>query len=118
VPTSALLNPRVGEEELAGYVRDLGPKPAVDRMIMDEHGALYLGAVEHNAVMRRLSSGTLETVAQDPRLLWPDSFAIAPDGSLYVVVNQLHRQARFQGGVDRRVRPFLLVRIPLTAPVK
>lgn len=116
VPTSALLNPRLGEAELAGYVRDLGAKPAVDGMIMDERGALYLGAFEHNAVMRRLPDGTLETVAQDGRLLWPDSFALGPDGWLYATVNQRHRQARFQGGTDRRQRPFLLIRIPLGAP--
>jgi sugar lactone lactonase YvrE len=118
VPTSALLNPRVGEEELAGYVRDLGAKPAVDGMIADARGAIYLSAFEQNAVMRRLPNGTIETVVQDPRLLWPDSFAIGPDGSLYATVNQLHRQAEFGGGVDRRERPFLLVRIPLTVPVE
>ena len=118
VPTSALLNPRVGEEELAGYVRDLGAKPAVDGMIMDQQGALYLSAFEHNAIMRRLPNGTIETVAQDARLLWPDTFAIGPDGSLYATVNQMHRQPKFHGGTDRRERPFLLVRIPLTVPAE
>jgi sugar lactone lactonase YvrE len=118
VPTSALLSPRVTEDELAAYVRDLGPKPVVDGMIMDERGVLYLSAVEHNAIMRRLPTGTIETVVQDPRLLWPDSFAIGPDGGLYAIVNQLHRHGRFQGGADRKELPFLLVRIPPTAPAE
>ena len=55
-------------------------------------------------------------MAQEGRLLWPDPFALGPDGCLYVTVNQLHRQARFQGGTDRRQRPFLLIRIALGAP--
>ncbi len=32
---------------------------------------------EHNAVLRRSPDGTFETVAHDPRLLWPDTMSVA-----------------------------------------
>jgi sugar lactone lactonase YvrE len=115
VPTAALRNERTTEPELAEQVRDLGPKPAVDGMITDDRGRLYLSAFEHNAVIRRLPDGVFETLAWDPRLLWPDTFAIGPDGWLYVAANQLHRQPGFHGGRDRRQRPFLILRTQIGA---
>lgn len=56
-------------------------------------------------------------VAHDPRLLWPDS--PSPDGYLYVTANQLHRQAKYQGGKDLRQKPYHLFRVPIDAgPVR
>jgi sugar lactone lactonase YvrE len=115
VPTAALRNERTTEEELAGQVRDLGRKPAVDGMICDDRGRLYLSAFEHAAIIRRLPGGAFETVAWDPRLLWPDTFAIDAQGWLYVTANQLNRQPEFSGGQDRRRRPFLVLRTQIGA---
>jgi sugar lactone lactonase YvrE len=115
VPTAALRNTTLTDEQVAEYVRDLGQKPVVDGMIMDDRGRLYLTAYEHNAIMRRLPTGVVETIVQDPRLLWPDTFAIGPNGYLYVVANQLHRLPRFHEGEDLRERPFLLLRTAIGA---
>jgi sugar lactone lactonase YvrE len=115
VPTAYLRDPTLSPEELAAQVRDLCPKPAVDGMVMDERGRLYLSGFEHNAIMRRLPDGTIETLAQDPRLLWPDTFAIGPDGYLYATVNQFGRQPQFHEGRDLRQRPFLLLRTRIEA---
>jgi sugar lactone lactonase YvrE len=115
VATAYLRDPTLAPEELAAQVRDLGPKPAVDGMVMDDQGRLYLSAFEHNAIMRRLPDGTIEALAQDPRLLWPDTFAIGPDGYLYATVNQFGRQPQFHEGRDRRQRPFLLLRTRIDA---
>ncbi len=38
-------------------------------------------------------------------------FSIGPDEYLYVIVNQLHRQARFHYGKDLRQKPYSLLRI-------
>ena len=67
----------------------------------------------------RRPDGTIETVVHDPRLLWPDTMSVAADGHLYVTANQLHRQARYAGGVDQRRYPYLLLRTPIGAgPVR
>lgn len=41
-----------------------------------------------------LPNGTMEIIAHDPRISWPDTFSIGSDGYLYVIVNQLQRLAR------------------------
>ena len=48
----------------------------------------------------------METIAHDPRILWPDTFSIGPDRYLYFIVNQLNRQARFHYGKDLRQKPY------------
>ncbi len=113
VATAALADPAVTEEALAAAVQDLGEKPASDGLEMDAGGRLYATAYELDAVLRREADGTWRPLAHDPRLLWPDTLALGHDGFLYVVANQLHRQAVFQGGTDRRHRPFLVGRIAL-----
>jgi sugar lactone lactonase YvrE len=55
--------------------------------------------------------GTLETLVHDPRLLWPDTICLAADGYLYIIANQLHRQASFNDGEDRRAKPYGLFRV-------
>ena len=55
----------------------------------------------------------------DPRLLWPDTMSVAAGGYLYVTANQLHRQAKYQGGTDRRQYPYSLFRVAIDAgPVR
>ena len=46
-----------------------------------------------------------------PRLLWPDTLSVAADGYLYIMANQLHRQAQFHGGKDLRRKPYTLFRV-------
>jgi sugar lactone lactonase YvrE len=115
ISTAALRDPALSEDELAAEVKDLGPKPAVDGMALDDKGRLYLTAFEHNAIMRRLPNGVIETVAQDPRLLWPDTLAIGRDGYLYVTSSQLERMPQFHAGKDLRQRPFVLFRTKIDA---
>jgi sugar lactone lactonase YvrE len=110
VPTAKLRDATLSEADLAREVKDLGPKPVVDGMAMDDKGRLYMGALEHNAIMRRLPDGSIETLVQDGRLLWPDSLAVGPDGWLYVMANQLDRQPQFHAGRDERQRPFTIFR--------
>jgi sugar lactone lactonase YvrE len=112
VPTSALLDRDASEESVAALVVDEGDKGGgADGLETDADGGLYATNYEHNAVLRRHPDGHWETVAHDPRLLWPDTLSVAADGHLYVTANQLHRQDTYQNGVDRRVKPYALFRI-------
>jgi sugar lactone lactonase YvrE len=48
-----------------------------------------------------------------------DTLSVAADGYLYMTVNQLYRQAQYQGGEDKREAPYTLVRTPIDAgPVR
>ena len=116
VPTTALRDPGLPAAELAAQVEDLGDRGyASDGLAADAAGTLYLTNYEDNAVMRRSADGVTGTLVAGPNLLWPDSLAVAADGHLYVTSNQLHRGPGFQGGEDRRVKPYALFQVPIDA---
>ncbi|MGD0675936.1 MAG: L-dopachrome tautomerase-related protein [Polyangiaceae bacterium] len=119
VSADALSNADLPDAAVAATVRDLGEKGASDGMVMAAGGRLYIADYEANAVVRRNLDGTMETVATDPRLLWPDSMSIGPDGFLYVTANQLERQPAFEKSRDLRQPPYALFRIRTgSAPVR
>ncbi|NMH98366.1 L-dopachrome tautomerase-related protein [Pseudonocardia acidicola] len=115
VSAGALADRSVPDEEVAATVLAEGDKGGLsDGLETDDSGRIYLTNCEHNAIMQRLPDGTLETFVHDPRLLWPDTMAVA-DGYLYVTANQLHRQATFNRGQDLRRYPYSLFRAPIDA---
>jgi sugar lactone lactonase YvrE len=111
VSTDALANQTLADDAVARTVRDLGEKGASDGLESDAQGRVYCTEYEANAILRRRAEGTFETIAADPRLMWPDTLSLADDGYLYVVANQLERQARFHEGEDLRDRPYALFRV-------
>lgn len=120
VDTDALADRDLDDARVAATVVDEGDKGGgSDGLETDDTGALYLTSYEQNAVLRRRPDGEFETVVHDPRLLWPDTMSVAADGHLYVTANQLHRQARYQGGQDLRRKPYALFRVRIDAgPVR
>jgi len=116
VRTDALLAQKVGEDEVSKAVESLGTRPfASDGLESDDKGRLYLTNYEDNAVMRRNTDGSYQTLVCDPRVLWPDTLSLAADGYLYFTANQLHRQAQFHGGKDLRKTPYALFRVKVDA---
>ena len=62
-----------------------------DGMIADAQGRIYLTDMESSKVVRvDPATGTLEVVAHDRRMRWPDGFAWHADGSLLVTASALH----------------------------
>ena len=49
----------------------------------------------------------------DPLVLRPDTLAVANDGCLYVIANQLHRQADYHEGKDLSGKPYRLFRVAI-----
>lgn len=113
IPTEVLRDRNIPDMDLPYHVVYWGEKGASDGMITDAKGAIYAGDYENNSIRKIWPNGTMETIAHDPRILWPDTFSIGPDQYLYVIVNQLHRQARFHYGKDLRQKPYSLLRIKI-----
>jgi sugar lactone lactonase YvrE len=111
VNADLLSDRNASDADVAASVEDLGEKGAADGMESDAQGRIYVTAYEQNAVLRRNTDGTFETLLHDPSVLWPDTLALAEDGWLYVVANQLHRQPQYHDGRDERVKPYLLLRV-------
>lgn len=115
VPTTLLRDAHVSEAQLEAAVQDLGEKGASDGLEADAEGAVYASDYEHNGIRKRLADGTWKTIVHDPRALWPDTLSIGPDGYLYFIANQLHRQAGFHDGNDLRQKPYSLLRVKIDA---
>lgn len=116
VSVDALVDRSLDDEAVAATVVNEGDKGSgADGLETDDQGRIYITAYEHNAILRRRADEDYETVIHDARLLWPDTMSIAADGHLYVTANQLHRQARYQGGEDERRKPYGLFRVAIDA---
>jgi sugar lactone lactonase YvrE len=90
VATRWLRDPAISEAELGEKVELWAPSGASDGIAFAPDGNLYLSAIEHDAIKRLTPKREVETVVEDPLLAWPDSFAIGPDGWIYVTTSQIH----------------------------
>ena len=97
IATEFLRDASLSPEALGTKVERVGRTFAVDGMIFGPGGNLYLTALEHNAVKRYTLDGRIETVVEDPRILWPGSLAFGPDGALYFSAAQIHLGRNHQG---------------------
>jgi sugar lactone lactonase YvrE len=95
VPTVRLNDPSLPPDVLRRDVQNLGRTGPCDGMIYDRAGALFLTGLEDHAIERYLPTGAAgkrETLLSSPQLQWPDTFAIGPDGALYVTTSQIDKQ--------------------------
>ena len=114
VPTSILVDRRADEAAVGAAVRKIASKPSAnDGLATDAQGRIYSTDWEDQCI-RRLdpATGAIEVLAQDERMLWPDSAAMQGEW-LYVVSNQLARQPNFHSGKDRREPSYVLFRLPV-----
>lgn len=114
VPTALLRDPAATDAQIAAAIRDLGAKAPSDGLAEDAKGNVYAGDYEHGTI-RRFSGGKWQTIAQDPKILWPDTLSVSEDGWLYFTANQLQRQAGFHEGRDLRTQPYQLLRVRIGA---
>jgi sugar lactone lactonase YvrE len=112
VSVDVLADQNKSDAEVAATVKDLGEKGgAGDGLEADAQGWVYLSDYEHNAIRRWKPGSEIETLAHDPRVLWPDTLSLAANGYLYFTANQLERQAGFHLGHDLRQKPYVLFRV-------
>jgi sugar lactone lactonase YvrE len=115
VPTAALRDARLSEAELAKKVEFLGSSALTGGLIMDQHGTLYGGDLEHGTVVAitRTPNHTLNTrvfVSDPAKLSWADGFAIS-GGYLYIADSHLWEVA-FKNNLPRS-GPFSIFRVKL-----
>ncbi len=119
VRAQTLADPTVSPDALARAVQRFGEKPISDGISIDSKSNLYVTDVVAGAIGVIRPDGRYAILVQDQSLLsWPDAIAAGPDGWMYVAVNQLHRSAPLNAGVNASRPPYAIVRFrPLAHPV-
>lgn len=93
-------------------VEDLGANfTASDGMIFSKSGDLFLSDMEHDAIVKVTPDLKIQVIAHDPRLIWPDTFAWALDGSLYVTCSQIQHMPWFHNGRSTRNTPYTIYKL-------
>ena len=88
VPTAALVDVNAKADQVAERVETVATTEPVDGLWIDEQNRIYLSSLQDNAV-KVLAEGRINTVVQDSRLRWPDTFAQGPDGAIYVTASHI-----------------------------
>jgi sugar lactone lactonase YvrE len=100
-------------------VVDYGDKGcASDGLESDAEGWVYLTDIEHNSILRMKpenGQASIEAIAHDSRILWPDTLSLAHDGYLYFTANQIQRQPIHTEGPDLRDKPYVIYRLKVDA---
>jgi sugar lactone lactonase YvrE len=100
IPAAALADQTQDNAALASQITRYAEKGPNDGFIIDGQGRVFSGDVTRNAVTIS-TPDSFEVFAQDDVLLrWADGFAFAPDGTMYIVANQLHTHPALHMGED------------------
>lgn len=120
VSTAMLRDRSKSDAQVAATVRVVTGKMPSDGLESDAAGNVYMTDPVTDSIHRwSPKTGMTETLAHDPRILWPDTMSLAGDGYLYFTSNQLHEQPTMHNGQDLRQRPYQLFRLKVdAAPVQ
>jgi sugar lactone lactonase YvrE len=112
IKTSYLTDENLSKSDLESKVENVAQTPAPDGMLEAPDGNVYLTDLEGSAIVRwNASSGKIEPVIADKRLLWPDTLSWGPNGELYVTASQIENMPRFNNGKSTRTEPYKLWKV-------
>lgn len=112
LPAAELADDTATQAELSRAITHYATKRPNDGFIFDaSRGGIIAGDAEHNALTFSSPEGMSFIAQDDERLRWPDGFAFAPDGSLYLTTNQLNAHPALNQGVDGSDKPYYLLKL-------
>ncbi len=116
VSTAMLRDRTKSDSQVAATVRIVTGKMPSDGLESDAAGNVYMTDPVTDSIHRwNPKTGLTETLAHDPRILWPDTMSMAADGYLYFTSNQLNDQPTMHNGQDLRRKPYQLFRLKVDA---
>ncbi|KAI9103017.1 major royal jelly protein [Phlyctochytrium arcticum] len=118
VSARILANPNAANNATIDTIVDHGEKGGTsDGLESDDQNNVYISNQDQNAIYRaQYQNNTLQLSpwVRDPRLQWVDTLNVGWNHRLYFTSNQLHLQAKYWGGQDRRKTPYLLFSVGLS----
>lgn len=105
IATRWLRDDRLPQNRLGEKVEYLAPAGASDGLLYGPDGRIVLSSLELSAVRAYALGRGVEVIVRDPSLAWPDSFALDPEGGIYVTTSQIHRSPDVP-------EPYKIFRIP------
>ena len=109
VKTAAIREP--GARDASSAVEKVTIAFPTDGFWMDAQDRLYLSNLNENAVYRLPKGGSLEKLASDPRLLWPDTFSQGPDGAVYITASHINDAPQYNHGKSTRTMPYMVFKL-------
>jgi sugar lactone lactonase YvrE len=88
IATSTLADAALPSKAVEDKVEKVGENGPADGLLFDKQGRMYISAVEENAVKVR-DGDKVSVLLQDSRLRWPDTFALGPDGTVYITSSRI-----------------------------
>lgn len=88
-PLAALLDESLDAEGLASAVEPFAESGVSDGLLFGP-GGIYVSSVEDGSIKRVDEEGNVETLVRDERIIWPDSFALDPNGRVWFTTSQVH----------------------------
>ena len=111
IATAKLLDESLSKADLHKAVEKVCTIFPCDGYWMDKAGTLYLSDLRDGAIQKRTPEGKIELVCADPRIQWPDSFAMGPDGALYFSCSHIHHSPQYNGGKSARTEPYAIFKV-------
>ena len=89
VPTAALVDDSLDPVALANAVERFAESGVSDGLLFGP-GGVYVSSIEDGSIKRVAPDGSVETLIRDPRIIWPDSFALDRNGRVWFTTSQIH----------------------------
>jgi sugar lactone lactonase YvrE len=106
-----LRDEKLSDEERATHIEVFAHAGPADGLIRFGT-SIYVTSLQQNAIKRVDAEGKDSVLIQDPRLIWPDSFARGPEHAIYVTTSQINRGAN----PDQPYRLFKFQSLVTTTP--
>lgn len=113
IATTDLADTLLTDQELLNRVEDRGTTVITHGMEADKKGNVYLTSSVDYSIKVVRPDGSLHTLVQDKRILWPDSFGIGTDGYIYFSCAQLQNEAVWKNGVNKTQYPYRIYRVKI-----
>ncbi len=115
IATRYLDDPKLPNAQLAKHITTFAKTLSTGGTAIDADGNIYSSDTDKQRILKIHPDGTIETLIQDPRLVWVDAMWIDAEGYLYMPAAQLDRMAPFNDGVDKVQYPISIFKMKIGA---